>query len=490
MADSQQWWRGSGNQKSDPLAPPRRTRGRVSDIDSNWRNHGVRSGGSHRPPAPGSASTRRPKRDQVPIARPMRFPLTRGEQQNGHSCIPRPHTVKSSFGCDEPPALFLQAQDGTTKTVFSSESENDNLAVTNATLEVRPVATYRETHREGDVLSFEPWQQAEGKHPPSLAFDFINTFPSAHAIKRTTLPDIKHFYYGNTTYDPNVSVVEHALTVPDVCESLSKFPPDMLADGVGLLAGILKRSLRLSRALPKHKRRSVVRLSAPKNPTKSSKLKESTPDCDTDAHHNTQGPVRLFCDNPTWYLDDCLFGPRFEYICTTPDEKGDDDLHRNRVLVQPYGGFRVILELKLTPEIDGQMLMTKQHSKPEPITILMCTEVDASDMNDPNTWVELKASNKIAKRSTFNQDSWCQAVLAGCQRAVTLFHNGDKILDIDAFDVSTTESTKYVQNPRKHLAYLYHALRNIASLAKKPGEKFIVAENPCSQTNSWRKSSR
>lgn len=397
----------------------------------------------------------------------------------------------------------MLAQDGTTKAVFSSESEPGASEVTNATIEVRPVATYTETHREGDVLSFEPWQPSEGKHPPPLAYDFINTFPSAHATKRTTLPDIKHFYYGNTTYDPKVSVVEHALTVPDVCKSLSKFPPDVLADGVGMLSGILKRSLRLPRALPKHKRRSVVRLPAPAaaNPTQDSKLHKSMPNCSTDeretadtADHNNifkEGPLRLFCDNPTWYLDDCLFGPRFEYICTTPDEKGDDDLHRNRVLVQPYGGFRVILELKLTPEIDDQKLLAaKDSKKPEPITILMCTEIDASDINAPDKWVELKASNKITNRSIFNQDSWCQAVLAGCQRAVTLFHNGDNILDIEAFDVSTTQSTKYVQNPRKHLGYMYNALRNIASLATKPGEKFIVAENSYSQTDSWRKSRR
>ena len=61
--------------------------------------------------------------------------------------------------------------------------------------------------------------------------------------------------------------------------------------------------------------------------------------------------------------------------------------------VQQYGGFRVILELTLTPEVDG----TRQAAMPSadkdmlaPLTVIVNTEIDACDRDDPERWLELK----------------------------------------------------------------------------------------------------
>lgn len=497
MAESL-WWRGSGSSKGGPLALPQRNRASTTDDQPSWRNDGT-SSGTRCPPPPGLASNWRPKLERIPLAPAPRFtvPQQSGSQQASRNF--QNARFKPRVGGQQVPALFLQAHEGDiTKAIFPSESTVNSAgsAVSSATIKVRPVATYTEAHGKGDKPIFQPWRQEAGRHPTPLAYNFTDSFPSAHGVRRTTLPDSKHFSYADTMYDPSVSVVEEALRVPGVRTNLTKYPPDVLGDGVGLLAGILKRSLGLPKAFPNHKRRSVVRLSPYETQRSSSKIDEPLVNSNSSKSEAAgkdpdQGPLRLFCDNPTCYLDDTFLGPRFEYICTQPNDEGDDDLERKGLRVQPYGGFRLILEVTVTPDIDASEQLTKDAtSKLEPITILMCTEVDASVVCNPNKWVELKTCGRARNRTVFNRDSWCQAVLTGCQKAVTLFHKGDKIIDIEAFDVCATKSTQYVQNPKKHFGYMYNALKNMADLAKEPGQKYVVSEHACPPTCRWRKSSQ
>lgn len=113
----------------------------------------------------------------------------------------------------------------------------------------------------------------------------------------------------------------------------------------GGLSGLLKRSFGSPKAFPKYKRRSVVRLPSREPHSDHSKNDQSANESisnkdDTSlnsssseaVNHDTvktsaaQGPLRLFTDNPTWYLDDAFYGSRFEYICSQPDYQGDYEL--------------------------------------------------------------------------------------------------------------------------------------------------------------------